>query len=960
MSVRSRLDDLKVFVSACGWSWSPGKAVQYGEQIAITNGKDRASGTFYPKHGKLVLGGPASPLLAALQAWAAGEAVEPPAPPTAPEASASNPAAAAVQPLVPAGPPSDDRRAVVLATLAVRTGPPVEITQPVWQLAYNSSGFWRFTLHDGGILDWWSDHNGRLDVRGKETAASYRILREIAHGKIVPPRPDDDQTQATLRRLGARLDKRIGQGRIAVPSVLGVGWRQSETFLGARFDLTDGAVLQYYHGGCRLLVQGRPSEPVREALGLLPSPFWGGLDALTDQLRKIFPDWRCGQRADSESEQEMDDLFGGWQEHTDALGWTGFWPAQRGFRQAASLRESVPCQRALAEDWASVLIHHRGFTALLAHAPTGLGKTAAALAPALAWVAQQPERRRVYYLVGRVAQHENPLRELRDGLAELFGAQAGQTLRVVDLVGRAQLCAAPQAQALPRICRRSREEASFDQLPTGVPSWADVREHLQGRGRCAYHTLQALMGRAHVVICDYWWLFSELAQTTTMLSRSGISPRDSIVVVDEAHNLPVRARAALDINESLDRARERAGQAPAVARACLDLVLGAVRRAQPDTVLAASVLLAEAGGRHAVEEALGALVDTEPTERRLDSAERLLRLLLQPDSATAIYRSAGRDGGERVVGRLIDPTAVLACGFGHVHASLVMSGTLAAPTDSGDELLYHVPLFGLPTATTLPRKYAAPFPLRHQQWIYCPDTCGTVSQRQGAIPLYVEHITAIGAATPGVTAVFFSSYDFLEQVRGALPDEERSLVVAEQRTENDAADLDTYRHQLDALVQRYRRAFLFAVYQGQIAEGASFHDNMIKTVVCVSVPVEYPQLYHQRLAARLQQVFEPIAERRGDPLAEKAHEYALRRLTLSLILQACGRGIRSETDRCAFVLLDRRYGPGEEGYDWRSYLLPSPYNLGRPARTVRMFHQPEQITEMGWDRALLEACRGEQ
>ena len=53
---------------------------------------------------------------------------------------------------------------------------------------------------------------------------------------------------------------------------------------------------------------------------------------------------------------------------------------------------------------------------------------------------------------------------------------------------------------------------------------------------------------------------------------------------------------------------------------------------------------------------------------------------------------------------------------------------------------------------------------------------------------YAAHVSAIGAATPGVTAVFFSSYEFLEQVQSLLPEGERALVVREGRT--DAADPD--------------------------------------------------------------------------------------------------------------------------------------------------------------------------
>jgi len=98
-----------------------------------------------------------------------------------------------------------------------------------------------------------------------------------------------------------------------------------------------------------------------------------------------------------------------------------------------------------------------------------------------------------------------------------------------------------------------------------------------------------------------------------------------------------------------------------------------------------------------------------------------------------------------------------------------------------------------------------------------------------------------------------------------------------------------------------------AVYQGKLSEGADFQSNLLKSVICVSIPMEYPSLFHQRLEAKYTAHFAEIAEDLGDDVQAKSRECALDRLSLSWVLQACGRGIRSESDRSAFVLLDKRY-----------------------------------------------------
>ena len=68
-----------------------------------------------------------------------------------------------------------------------------------------------------------------------------------------------------------------------------------------------------------------------------------------------------------------------------------------------------------------------------------------------------------------------------------------------------------------------------------------------------------------------------------------------------------------------------------------------------------------------------------------------------------------------------------------------------------------------------------------------------------------------------------------------------------------------------------------------------------------------------------------------------------------------GRGIRQETDRCTFLLLDRRYTTPP----WRRFLPSGPYNLSQPAATIKTFYRPvPPPDETAWDPALIAACQG--
>jgi ribonuclease HIII len=68
---QNRLDALRAYAEAQGWEWRNGKPIQHGEQIIIASGDQQVTLTYYPRRGKLIPGGPESPLKAALTDWLA-------------------------------------------------------------------------------------------------------------------------------------------------------------------------------------------------------------------------------------------------------------------------------------------------------------------------------------------------------------------------------------------------------------------------------------------------------------------------------------------------------------------------------------------------------------------------------------------------------------------------------------------------------------------------------------------------------------------------------------------------------------------------------------------------------------------------------------------------------------------------------------------------------------------------
>lgn len=841
--------------------------------------------------------------------------------------------------------------------IQVLQGETITVEQSIWQLQFHPGGFWRFRFTDGGILDWYEGSTGKLDVRGKESSPSYILLREKAHGKT---------WTSDIEAIKERLNYYFSDvQRKEISRIAGVGWTHRDTLLGSRFDFTDGAVLQHYRGTGKLFLQGRPTETVKQSLNEIINFRIQSLDELTALLKNIFPDWRLGET------MQTGPLATGWQPLDDALGWSHFWDSGRELRRAAA-NSAAPCQREFIEDWSSVLLHHDGKRHLLAHAPTGLGKTISSLISVLAWIAQSPERRKVFYVVNRVTQHENPIRELKSGLAGTFESRTGQRLRVVDLVGRSHLCIDPYGKTLIDTCRDSRDNADFHNLPDTVLAWQEVQDHVGHDGWCPYHFLQGLMQEAHIIICDYWWVFTEAGREA--LSRRHVElNRHCVVIVDEAHNLPLRIRGDWEVDLSLTELGNLINQSPVEVQICLQSLIAFCHQIldneEETKELSINQVLEVVGGDESIQSALQSLLDME-NETDSTSASHLLRLLRALGTQReniVIFLTKDLQENNRFVCKLIDPSFLLHEAYSLVTASLSMSGTLAAPTDNVQELLYQVPLFGLPLQETLVRKYASPFSLNHQRWIYNTDAYGILEERGKYISDYARHIIEVGKVTPGITAVFLNSYDFLNEVHGYLqsrfPDE-ANLVLRETTGDDAIGDVDEYEQRLHQLVTTYGRGYLFAVYQGKLSEGANFSGNLIKSVICVSIPMEYPSPYHERLRTHYEELFKSVIEITKDNIKRKAKEYALDRYALSLVLQSCGRGIRSETDQCAFVLLDKRYDEYVDkknkryGYDWRRFLMPRPYNLSNPSIDVKDFHsvREEGLSNI-WDPAILAACR---
>ena len=548
---------------------------------------------------------------------------------------------------------------------------------------------------------------------------------------------------------------------------------------------------------------------------------------------------------------------------------------------------------------------------LVAHAPTGLGKTAVALAAGLEHAVR--EDLVVLFLTSKQSQHRIAVETVQRMEAR------GVRLQVVDVIGKHAMCLQPDA---PRGCRafhayceaKVASRACSFYSANAESTVAEIRRralHVQDLiracghdGVCPHKTALEAAKDAVAIVCDYNYVFSDLQER--IFGRIGRSLADSILLVDEAHNLPDRIRSQqcgdLTLFGLMRAARDArqvdpplAAELSAMAQA-LQAALRPLRRESRVTRDFLDELLEKAASG-------GPVIRPEDLARDCHRAgEMLIRLgvttplldvstflRMWEEREEAVLRLA--DGGteKRVSYRLLDPSILGRPVFHEVYASVVMSGTLH-PTGMYADLL------GLEPERRVLRAYGSPFPPENRRVVVTPRVTTAYGRRDDRMYRAIaEEITRVAAAVPGNVAAFFPSYDLMERVLARVRWSDLPKEVLVERQTWTKADRDQSLRWLQS--RQETGGLLVGVLGGGLSEGVDYRDNLLRAVCIVGLPLSPPTLEVEALKAY-------YAAKFG---GEKGYEYAVVYPALNKVLQAAGRPIRGESDRAIVVLMDRRY-----------------------------------------------------
>src|SRR3989338_11115010 len=217
---------------------------------------------------------------------------------------------------------------------------------------------------------------------------------------------------------------------------------------------------------------------------------------------------------------------------------------------------------------------------MLVHAPTGIGKTASVLAPALSVAMKKGLT--VFFLTSRHTQHKIAIDTLKE-----IKKKHGIDILVADIIGKKWMCLQAGAEIMHSndftdYCKRLRDENKCEFYSNALKKSRSatvkaekVLSELKILGPmhveeliadcdkeklCPYE-MAALIGKgAKVIIADYYYIFSPSIRDS-LFSRINKELEKCIIIIDEGHNLPARIRDLLTMklsNLMVERAMKEA------------------------------------------------------------------------------------------------------------------------------------------------------------------------------------------------------------------------------------------------------------------------------------------------------------------------------------------------------------------------------------------------------------------
>lgn len=561
---------------------------------------------------------------------------------------------------------------------------------------------------------------------------------------------------------------------------------------------------------------------------------------------------------------------------------------------------------------------------LLVEAPTGTGKTVSTIFPAVKAIGEGIATQILYLTAKTPAQAnaQNTLALLRE---------KGLPVDFLVLSARDRTCPCRQGseELLTSDGRCCRTIGFYDRLPQARASSLRAQSlspEVLGQVAVEFQLCPFALGLhllpwMSAVICDFNYFFDPLVKLNSF--ESGAAER--ILLIDEIHNLPDRARdmfsATLstgqlaDISQNLGRVHRNI-KSPAKRLSRKLLALAGTKdnlKELPQDLLASVAELVQA---------LIAIDDSDSTDsggidsdsvdffdKAIDQHKENIRELFRFYVISQIYGGAHRsliyaEGDEKpkrvsLTLRCLDAASYLADNYKNARAIIGFSATLK-PT------AFYQQLLGFnkkAQSATLP----AAFPPENLLVIRCDYIDTRWQQREISRAELIELIAVAFKKKTGKYLVFFPSYEYLNQVYDGFLEAFSDIRTVRQESGSTDKERTAF---LDNFFNSDEPALGFAILGGIFAEGVDYLADALHGAIVIGTGM--PQPTHEQ---KLMQAY-------FDSLGLNGFQYAYQFPGFTRVQQTAGRVIRSETDKGIVILIDPRF----KRPDYRR-LMPDEWNI---------------------------------
>jgi DNA excision repair protein ERCC-2 len=564
---------------------------------------------------------------------------------------------------------------------------------------------------------------------------------------------------------------------------------------------------------------------------------------------------------------------------------------------------------------------------LLNQAATGIGKTMAAVFPAVKAVGEELCSK-IFYLTARTTGRTVAEKSLDDLRAN------GLKIKSLTLTAKDKICFNPDSACHPDECEYAKghydriDEALKDIFQQDAFTRHIIIDAAQKHGVCPFEFSLELSLWADVIICDYNYAFDPRVFLRRFFQEED---GDYAFLIDEAHNLVDRSRdmfsAEIYKQPLLDVRRAIKTDLPHIFR-CLGKINAQLVKARKECEVSGPSRAEKAPPEHLfpllrqflhlTERWLAQNIKTAYREVLLElyfAISGFLRVSDQyDDSYVTCYEKMNTDLKLKLF--CIDPSQHLKQALNRCRSAIFFSATMTPMTyfkailgcdDDADQLL--IP---------------SPFP-KENLGIFVSDRISTLYRHRSRTKSEVlQPILSLIAQKKGNYLLFFPSYVYLQMIYELFLIQGPETKVIVQTPGMNESEREAF---LECFSQDNPDTLVgFAVMGGIFGEGIDLVGRRLCGAVIVGVGL--PAVC---LEKELIRDYFTTTQQAG-------FEYAYLYPGINRVLQACGRVIRTENDRGVALLIDQRYST----YRYKS-LLPAYWDPTRVSSEQQLADDLQQF-----------------